>query len=197
MLDRTSSQTQIDILTSRFRSALRKSIEGIIEMGKVLIEAKEQLPHGQFLDWVEGELKFPVRDAQTLMYLARNEVISNAKNFAYLPPSPTALWELCQIPKPRLRELIADGTINPGMRIEDAVALRRGPSQERSPITPRLKREIAALVDAAILLGGADVVLGHIRELEESNVPTIKEFNKAATWAKKKLAQQRRRQRAA
>jgi hypothetical protein len=203
MLDRTRQVLQFDssrrnvqrleVFTARFRAAIKKSIEGIIEAGRVLIEAKAQLEHGQFTDWLENELRFPAREAQTLMYLARDEVISNPSNYTALPVSPRTLWELTQIPKPQLRELIADGTINPAMRIEDAVALRRqgSPIHRERFVAPRLKKELASLVDVAILLGGADVVLGHIRELKEGNIPTVKAFDQSARWARQKLSKHR------
>src|SRR5260370_19133080 len=107
-----------------------------------------------------------------LMFLARNEVISNPCHWHDFPPSPRTLWELTQIrPKQRLLELIANGTVNYGMTREEAVALRHRTSQERSP-APKLKREIAALLKVCILLGGGDAVLAHIRDLNDlSNVP--------------------------
>ena len=42
------NQDRINVLTARFRNALKKSVEGIIEAGRVLIEAKDELEHGQF-----------------------------------------------------------------------------------------------------------------------------------------------------
>jgi hypothetical protein len=189
-------------LTARFRNALKKSVEGIIEAGRVLIEAKNELEHGQFTDWVVNELRFgtrkvgvrdaDIRKAEMLMFLARNEVISNPCHWHDFPPSPRTLWELTQIrPKQRLLELIANGTINSGMTREEAVALRHRTSQERSP-TPKLKREIAALLDVCIILGGGDGVLAHIRDLKDvSNVPPAKEIDRAARWVKRKLAERR------
>ena len=99
---------------------MKKSVEGIIEAGRVLIEAKNELEHGQFIDWVVNDLRFGIRKdgsrpadlrkAQMLMFLARNEVISNACHWHAFPPSPRTLWELTQIrPKQRLLELIAKG----------------------------------------------------------------------------------------
>jgi hypothetical protein len=196
------TQDKLNALTARFRNALKKSVEGIIEAGRVLIEAKSELDHGQFTDWVVGELRFgsrkdgtrevDLRKAEMLMFLARNEVISNPCHWHAFPPSPRTLWELTQIrPKQRLLELIANGTVNAGMTREEAVALRHKASQERSP-APRLKREIAALLEVCILLGGGDGVLAHIRELEDvSNVPAAKEFDRAARWVKRKLAERR------
>ena len=196
------NQDRINVLTARFRNALKKSVEGIIEAGRVLIEAKDELEHGQFIDWVVNDLRFGIRKdgsrvadlrkAQMLMFLARNEVISNACHWHAFPPSPRTLWELTQIrPKQRLLELIANGSINPGMTREEAVALRHRTSQERSR-APKLKREIAALLEVCIILGGGDGVLAHIRDLKDvSNAPPAKEFDRAARWARQKLAQRR------
>jgi len=135
------NQRKLSIFTARFRNALKKSVEGIIEAGRVLIEAKDELEHGQFIDWVVRELRFgtrkdgsrpaDLRKAQILMFLARNEVISNANHWYAFPPSWRTLWELTQIrPKQRLLELIATGAVNSGMTREEAVALRLKTSQK-------------------------------------------------------------------
>jgi hypothetical protein len=91
------TQDRLSALTARFRNALKKSVEGIIEAGCVLIEAKSELDHGQFTDWVVGELRFgsrkdgtreaDLRKAEMLMFLARNEVISNPCHWHAFPPS--------------------------------------------------------------------------------------------------------------
>jgi hypothetical protein len=192
-------------LTARFRNALKKSVEGIVEAGRVLIQAKSELEHGQFIDWVVNELRFgtrkvgvrdaDIRKAELLMFLARNEVISKSCHWHDFPPSPRTLWELTQIrPKQRLLQLIADGTINPSMTREEAIALRHGTSRELSPVPAlKLKREIAALVDACIFLGGGDGVLAHIRDVDDiAKVPATDEFDRAARWVKRKLAERRR-----
>ena len=196
------TQDKLNALTARFRNALKKSVEGIIEAGRVLIEAKNELGHGQFTDWVVRELRFgtrkdgnrevDLRKAEMLMFLARNEVISNPCHWHAFPPSARTLWELTQIrPKQRLLDLIADGTINPSMTREEAIALRHRTSQERSP-TPKLKREIAALLDVCIILGRGDGVLAHIRDLKDvSDLPPAEEFDRAARWVKRKLAERR------
>jgi hypothetical protein len=200
--DARQTHDKLSALTARFQNALKKSVEGIIEAGCVLIEAKIELEHGQFTDWVVRELRFgsrkdgsreaDLRKAEMLMFLARNEVISNPCHWHAFPPSPRTLWELTQIrPKQRLLELIANGTINSGLTREEAVALRHKMSQGRSS-APKLKREIAALLEVCILLGGGDGVLAHIRDLNDvSNAPPAKEFDRAARWVKRKLAERR------
>jgi hypothetical protein len=196
------NQRKLSIFTARFRNALKKSVEGIIEAGRVLIEAKNELEHGQFADWVVNDLRFgsrkegsrkaDLRKAEMLMFLARNDVISKSCHWHDFPPSSRTLWELTQIrPKQRLLELIASGAVNPGMTREEAIILRHRTSQERSP-SPKLKREIAALLEVCIILGGGDGVLAHIRDLKDvSNAPPAKEFDRAARWAKQKLAERR------
>src|ERR1700732_5089116 len=74
------NQRKLSIFTTRFQNALKKSVEGIIEAGRVLIEAKNELEHGQFIDWVVRELRFGpaqecgrglgLRKVQMLMFLA-------------------------------------------------------------------------------------------------------------------------------
>jgi hypothetical protein len=92
---------------------LKKSVEGIIEAGRVLIEAKNELEHGQFIDWVVRELRFgtrghrgpDLRKAEMLMFLAGNEVISKSCHWHDFLPSLRTLCELTQIrPKQPLLE---------------------------------------------------------------------------------------------
>jgi hypothetical protein len=195
----------LGVLTQRFRNALEKGVAGIIEAGHVLIEAKEQLEHGQFTDWVVRELLFgsrkkgcrdaDIRKAEMLMQLARHEVISDASYWHALPPSPRTLWEITQIrPEKRLLKLIRSGKINPGMTREEAIALRLGDGTKGSSKAPALKLqpEVATLVDASILLGHSDCVLAHIRRLKRGreSLP-VREFERAARWAKQKLAKQK------
>jgi hypothetical protein len=59
--DSRQSQGKLNVFTARFRNALKKSVEGIIEAGRVLIEAKNELEHGQFIDWVVNDLRFGIR----------------------------------------------------------------------------------------------------------------------------------------
>jgi hypothetical protein len=101
------NRERLNVLTARFRNALKKSVEGIIEAGRVLIEAKNELEHGQFIDWVVRELRFgtrkdgsreaDLRKAEMLMFLARNEVISKSCHWHDFPPSPRSLCEPTQI----------------------------------------------------------------------------------------------------
>jgi hypothetical protein len=142
----------------------------------------------------DGSRPADLRKAQILMFLARNEVISDANHWYAFPPSWRTLWELTQIrPKQRLLELIANGAVNSAMTREEAVALRHRTSQGRSQ-APKLKREIAALLEVCIILGGGDGVLAHIRDLKDvSDIPPAEDIDRATRWVKRKLAERRKR----
>jgi len=73
--------------TARFLSAWQDAVGGIIEAARVVIEAKRELEHGQFLDWVDRDLGLGARTAQKLMVIASHPVLSNAAHWAAFPPS--------------------------------------------------------------------------------------------------------------
>jgi hypothetical protein len=85
------NQRKLSIFTARFRNALKKSVEGIIEAGRVLIEAKNELEHGEFTNWVVRELRFGTRrERSMLMFLARNEVIAKSCHWHDFLPAPVS-----------------------------------------------------------------------------------------------------------
>ena len=192
----------LDVLTKRFHAAMAKGVEGIVEAGKVLIEAKDNLEYGQFTEWVVQKLRFgspkdgsreaDIRKAQMLMNLAAHDVISNASHWHALPPSIRTLYELTQIrPPQRLLKLIEKGRIHAGTTREEAITLKPKEKPKTKTHT-RLAREIGTLVDVSIKLGGADCVLAYIRskELAENNL-TVEDFDRAVRWVKPKLAKQK------
>ena len=64
--------------------------------------------------------------------------------------------------------------------------------QQRSP-APKLKREIAALLEVCIALGSGDGVVAHIRDFKDvDSLPAAKEFHQATRWARRKLAERRK-----
>ncbi len=199
----SNDRNGLRVLTQRFRNALKQSVVGIIEAGKVLIEAKNKLPHGDFTDWVDGELRFGalaktgsreanIRKGQMLMMLAEHEVISDPSLWHALPPSIRTLYELTLIrPQQRLVKLIEKGRVHAGTTREEAIGFQ--PKSKRvSEHKPRkLKRPVATLVDACLLLEEADCVLAHIRSLKRVRTDlTVQMFEQAVRWAKPQLAKQ-------
>jgi len=70
-------------------SAVKRGCEHAIAAGKLLIEAKDQLKHGQWLPWLENHCQVSARTAQTYMQLAR--LAPDAQRVADLPLRRAAL----------------------------------------------------------------------------------------------------------
>jgi N6-adenosine-specific RNA methylase IME4 len=60
-------------------ASLKRSIEHAIAAGELLLEAKEQIPHGDWLPWLEKHCGVTARSAQGYMKLARNRAELESK----------------------------------------------------------------------------------------------------------------------
>lgn len=110
----------------------RKQVPGIINTGKLLIEAKAALGHGKWgamlgeEPFVFGKLDSGPRIAQMLMKIAAHPALANPKNFSHLPPVYSTLHELSAIPPDRLQQMIVDGAVHPRLKGALAKQLRAG-----------------------------------------------------------------------
>jgi hypothetical protein len=68
------------------KSMIAKTTAGFVEVGCNLIAAREQLDHGQFIDWVETEVGISGRTAQRYMALARLAE-TKSDSLSLLPPT--------------------------------------------------------------------------------------------------------------
>lgn len=100
---------------TRITDTWRKSAQAIIETGRLLIEAKAALAHGEFLEMAKTKLPFDVRATQRLMRIASDARLSNATHESLLPPNWGTLYELTKLDDDTFDARIEDGTINPGM----------------------------------------------------------------------------------
>lgn len=91
----------------------RKSIESIIQTGRDLMQAKDDLPNGQFGHMIKEDLCFSARTAQRLMHIARHPEIGNATPASHLPPSWAVLHELARLTPEDFREAKERGLITP------------------------------------------------------------------------------------
>ena len=101
----------------------RKSVESIIECGRLLIAAKDELKHGEFLKMIENNLPFKRSTAQALMKIAADRRITKNQHAGYLPARWSTLVKLTQLPDAAFAARIADGTIHPGLERRRAVEL--------------------------------------------------------------------------
>ncbi len=63
------------------------TVWGIVEVGKLHIQAKEALEHGEFRALIEEELPFQKTTAAALMVISRHLAISNVQHVGHLPSS--------------------------------------------------------------------------------------------------------------
>src|SRR5262249_14994985 len=111
------------IWVGRIAASWQKCVEGVVETGKLLTEAKANLEPGQFESMVRLKLPSSPRTARMLMYLAENPAIANRKHVAVLPPHWGTLYQLAHLPPALIQEKIESGEINAKMERRDAVAL--------------------------------------------------------------------------
>lgn len=69
--DEVTVAREISIITEEILFYKRQAGGAIIEIGNRLVEAKEMLPHGDWLPWLRDTVKFSERSAQRFMKLAK------------------------------------------------------------------------------------------------------------------------------
>lgn len=109
----------------RIRSAWLTTVTAILDTSRLIIEAKAQLPSGEFLAMVENDLPFGPSTTQKLMSISRNPSLANTEHVLYLPPSWGTLYELSRADCIDLDRWIDDGTVHPEMERNEAKALLR------------------------------------------------------------------------
>jgi len=72
------TERTIDEITADILQAQQTGGEAVLTIGKGLVEAKEKLNHGEWLDWLAERVNYSPRMAQKLMKLAREWTNANA-----------------------------------------------------------------------------------------------------------------------
>jgi hypothetical protein len=126
--------TKAEYWAPKIHGEWRKSIEGILGVGRQLIAAKEACEHGEFLRLFKGHenavsdpLPFGERSAEMLMQIAGHSVISNPKFVSDLPQSWGTLYELTKLDDETLIAGIKAGEITPETTRAQAAALHADP----------------------------------------------------------------------
>ncbi len=112
------------------QGAWQKETGRILEVGKLLLQAREQLLPAVFKAL---RLPFKARMAQMLAKIAANPVLADPANHGSLPPCWRTLYELTKVPSNELRSAIDTGLVHPGMQRKDVDSLRgRGSKAEQT-----------------------------------------------------------------
>lgn len=133
--------SEISRLWSRAQSAF-------LEIGRLLIKAKNTLPHGEYVAAVEAELPFSARTAYQLREAAR-WALGGAVPKERLPGSYSTIYLLSTLEPPLLQEAEKDGLIRPELKRAELIEWRRRRGREGNSNLPtrlaRLRRERARL----------------------------------------------------
>lgn len=113
-----------------FERASQDAVEAAIELGRELLEAKENLGHGQFLrmfsdhaDPIAEALPFGRIWAQKLMNVAKSPTLTNENHGYHLPRSVWTLAELSRLDDSDLQTAIEVGAVHPKITRSQAKAL--------------------------------------------------------------------------
>lgn len=136
------------VWAERINAAWRSALDGIFATGRALIDAKAQLPHGEFTEMIGRDLAFSASTAQILMKIARNPELAKTEHVRLLPPHVGTLYELTKLKPETLTAAIADGRVRSDMERKDAVVLRTGDRRlERLAMAERLSQSPPRALD--------------------------------------------------
>jgi len=109
---------------------LWRSAQGaFLDIGRLLIRAKETLPHGEYTNAVEDKLPFSARTAYQLREAARWAIEMDKRRaipLERLPGSYSTIYLLSTLDPASLKAAEADGLVRPELRRAELIAWKRG-----------------------------------------------------------------------
>ncbi len=108
--------------SDRISASWRQATESILETGRLLVEAENQLSELEFLNLIET-LPFTQSTATKLITIGQTAHLEAYKR--HLPPHWTTIYELALMPEEQLKGEIETGHINPSTERQSVVAIRR------------------------------------------------------------------------
>ena len=121
-LDPTSAEAWADVICDAWRS----SVLGVIRTGRLLMEAKGSIAHGEWARLCDEILPFSGRTAERLMRIAAHERLSDPTHASVLPPSWTTLDALASLDAETFDAAVKADVISPSMERRQAQRLVRG-----------------------------------------------------------------------
>lgn len=97
----------IETITKDILEAQRRGGEAVLTIGRCLIEAKDMLPHGEWLPWLAEKVGYSEKTAQNFMRLARE--FSNPQAIADL--GATKALKLLALPPDERERFVADHNV--------------------------------------------------------------------------------------
>lgn len=143
-LDTETSQF-VQQQTGEIRVLMKRTAQGIVEVGQKLIDVKEKLGHGCFLTWLEAEFEWSESAATKFMQVGRQ---FKAVKFTSLDVAPSALYILAAPSTPEIvrEEALARATAGEPITYSTAKAIKQkyavSPTKPKSKPEPELEVEL-------------------------------------------------------
>jgi len=112
----------------RINAAWGKQVASIIETGRYLIEAYDEMERASFEAMVQQKLAFGPSTARKLIVIAHHSIL--CAHVHKLPPSWGTLYELTKLPIEVLREKLKNGDISPKLERREVARWRKGESDK-------------------------------------------------------------------
>jgi hypothetical protein len=148
----TTSDAIRHSLTTEFREWNEKGIKSIIEKGRVIQRGKDELSKKEYAAWVIDDLRLKPYAAGLYVYIFKNPILSDEKNWKHLPGDYRTLYELSQIDEDKLRGYITKGGVHHDMERSAASKLKNDNTDKKRkdplpppPIANQLKLLMSAL----------------------------------------------------
>lgn len=152
---------------------LSAAVEEFVAVGRIAIEAKAALPHGEFGRYCEL-LDMSERTVRRFMTIARNPVIANRTHASDLPSSWATLAEIARLDPEDIEEAIAAGDITPATTRRDVRELFG------TPTTPTAEEIAPELTDSDDPVAEAQAILDTLDDpTDEAVADAVEEANES------------------
>jgi hypothetical protein len=134
-----------DMFAARITEAWQEQVPSILEVGKLLADAKRDLHHGEWMRLVKTKLPFGQSTANRLMKIRNCDHLRNwahGPNLLKLPACWRTLHELTKLTRAQFEAGLTSGVINARMQRKDVKPLR---GEEPVPANrrPSLREQLA------------------------------------------------------
>lgn len=152
---------------------LSAAVEEFVAVGRIAIEAKAALPHGEFGRYCQL-IDMTPSTIQRFMTIARNPAISNAAHVRHLPSAWGTLAEIARLDPEDIEEAIAAGDITPATTRRDVRELF---GTSASPTAEEIAPE---LTDSDDPVAEAQAILDTLEDpTDESVADAVEEANES------------------
>lgn len=121
------------IWAEKIGQAWNRSVQGILDAGKHLVQAKQELPRQDFAAMVENDLPFGGSTVRKLIRIGQDERLASGEHVHKLPPAWGTLYEISKLDDAALEAGIRDGRINPEVQRAAVVKISGKKTGSRSP----------------------------------------------------------------